>query len=334
MKAVACFLDVGQGDCSLFADLEVHEALIIDCPPQAVEVVIDLLNDWGVALRVAIISHSDLDHMGGIPSIVERLRPSLVYYNHDWAFEPAGKDRLKWRAATTEFRGLEDEAGITTSEAAIPLRGAVGVVGYTFLAPTHGQIGVASMKRRPNHASAIVKVEVGGFAALVTGDADAASWRRLLKANPEAVRSSVLRLPHHGGSLGAKNPTLNRIFDAVGAQYHIVSVGSNSPYPHPALSTLEALGDYADRARVMCTEVNPWCLGAASPDPSVRVNLPGAALRGLGDSEGALRCAGSVSFDLDGSTVVVSPDVASHAAVMRSLEHPMCIRHVAPLSSA
>src|SRR6476660_9850963 len=106
MRAVACFLDVGQGDCTLFADLDAREALMIDCPPQAVQSAIEVLAEWGAELKVAIISHSDLDHMGGIPTIVQRLRPPLVYYNHDWAFEQAGKDRVKWRAATVAFRGL------------------------------------------------------------------------------------------------------------------------------------------------------------------------------------------------------------------------------------
>lgn len=173
------------------------------------------------------------------------------------------------------------------------------------------------MKRRPNHASAIVKVEVGSFVALVTGDADAASWRRFLKGKPEAVKSLVLPAPIPRGSLGAKRPTIAEIFDAVGAEYHVVSLLAPSLRIRTlSLSPLEVLGDCGHSARVMCTQVNRDCLGSVSPEPTPWDGLADTARRGLGDGKGALRCAGSISVDIDDSTVAVSPDVPAHARVI------------------
>jgi len=75
-NVVVVFLDVGQGDCTVAIDNENGYAMLIDCPAGRGSDAIRALRSLGVSrLSLAFVSHSDMDHLGGI------------YETVNWVFE-------------------------------------------------------------------------------------------------------------------------------------------------------------------------------------------------------------------------------------------------------
>ena len=62
----AIFLDVGQGD-STIVSLPDGGGVLVDCPAGSAPIVVDHLESAQItSLELVVISHSDLDHAGGV----------------------------------------------------------------------------------------------------------------------------------------------------------------------------------------------------------------------------------------------------------------------------
>src|SRR5262245_12921234 len=73
------FLDVGQGDATLVVDHPSRRAMLIDCPAGKEDVVEQALDRHGAELEVAVITHFDDDHSGGVVTLLEtRFCPKLL----------------------------------------------------------------------------------------------------------------------------------------------------------------------------------------------------------------------------------------------------------------
>ncbi len=324
MESVVIFLDVGQGDCTIVADLVQRAAIVIDCPSGSSQHLVQVLRTLKISgIRLALSTHSHWDHIGGLYEAVRAYHVQEIRFNLDTNFSFNPRERVKLKAALRAFAALEDE-GTILGHAYTGSSGQVGDIHWFAVAPTYGQLAEAQILGDPNYSSVIVRLEIGEFRALIAGDADERSWRRVLDRR-ENLAADVFRLPHHGGDFapGPNTASLNEILDTINASYHIVSVGTTNTYGHPALSTLESLRARTSRARVMCTEVNTICLGSASLPRTEASQLPPSALVGSGMRPGACPCAGTISFHVkdDGWTVI--PDVEAHDRVVDALENPM-----------
>jgi competence protein ComEC len=113
-----------------------------------------------------VVSHGDSDHAGGLRSLL---------------------------AAVTVDRLLVGP-GVTASVAAEPCRAGQGWrwdgVEFALLAPTEARAG--------NDGSCVLRVEAGGGTLLLTGDIEADAERTLLATGDDALRATVLQVPHHG----------------------------------------------------------------------------------------------------------------------------------------
>lgn len=317
------FLDVGQGDCTVAADLESNECIVIDCPAAGLPALDSLLDETRIAEpTLIIVTHSDTDHMAGAVELSRTRGATEVRYNHDRILPGDPSARTRWKAALRALAALDD-AGISTGPATGGVSGTVGAISYRIVAPTHAMVSHAQIRGEPNHASAVVRFQIGAVVVLVGGDADPESWRRTLDAGAD-IRADVFRLPHHGASIDRTAVSWDELFAAVRPQAVIVSVGSRNRYGHPAQDTLAAIQRHAVDVRALCTEINPICRGAAAAPDSAIARLPVASLRGLGGRPGAARCAGTVALDITGDRWLLSPSVEEHGGVIDLLEHPMC----------
>ena len=77
-------------------------------------------------------------------------------------------------------------------------------------------------------------VEVRGVRILLTGDIEARSEMRLLQASPEAVRSQVLVVPHHGSRTSSTAPFIT----AVAPEFALFAVGYRNRFGHPRADVL------------------------------------------------------------------------------------------------
>src|SRR6266508_3343741 len=316
MNAEVVFLDVGQGDCTIAADLAERAAIVIDCPSGCSQQVVRVLRELRIpSIKLALATHSHWDHMGGLYELVRAYRTHDIQFNLDTNF--ALTPRAKLKAALRGFAALEDERTIL-GHAYTGTSGQVGDIRWFAVAPTYGQLAEAQALGDPNYSSVIVRLEIGKLRVLVAGDADSRSWQLALNRG-EDLAADVFRLPHHGGGLSS----LSQILDVVNASHHIVSVGTTHTHGHPALSTRTALAARTDRARVMCTEVNPICLGSAPLPRAEAAQLPDSARIGVGMRPGNSPCAGTIRFHVNDDGWTVTPDVAAHNHVVGALGNPM-----------
>src|SRR5690606_16785880 len=225
-------LDVGQGDAVAVRSPRGRWLLVDTGPPArdedpAAHPVVRALRSRGVGrLTALVLTHADLDHVGGAAAVLRTLEVGAVYDpalpegKEDFVavLRAAGERDVPWLAARTGMR--------------FELDGAVVEV----LAPSDS---LAAAGVETNEASVILRVRYGRFDALLTGDAYKEQERALARALEGGIE--VLKLGHHGSDTSTDPLLLERADPAVA----IVSAGRGNRYghPHPAvLARLERRG--------------------------------------------------------------------------------------------
>src|SRR6059058_521401 len=233
-------LDVGQGD-SLLVVTPGGKTLLIDgggafggFPGQEEHNAVDPGDEavspylWSRGfqkLDVVALTHAHQDHLGGLAAILENFHVGKLWIGRE--VSSTGLARLEQLARDRripvehELRGQSFEWD--------------GVHGE-FLGPEARSDDAASSAK--NDDSLVLRLQYGDRTVLLPGDAEKQSEHEILAENgPEAVRSDVLKIGHHGG----RNSTTQSFLDAVRPQFGIISVGEMNPYGHPSLELLERL---------------------------------------------------------------------------------------------
>lgn len=274
-----CQLDVGQGDAAVVRTRRGHW-LAFDAGPRfggrdaGLRIVAPFMRDRGArALELFVLSHPDVDHLGGAGALLERFRVGGVLDAGNPAasgtyaafLDAVAEEGARWLPATAGARVRVDEVAVTV------------------LAPEGDPDGLwRGRPRDRNEASVAVRVTVGGgFAYLNPGDATADQEEGMLERWPaDSLRAVVLKAGHHG----SRTSTGRRWLEAVAPRLAVVSAGAGNPYGHPhpeVLRRLEAAGVgrvwRTDRDGHLCLEVAPdgawrvrgekrWRPGAAAAD--------------------------------------------------------------------
>jgi competence protein ComEC len=239
------FLDVGQGDAAVVETSEGPVMLIdgggaSDFTDQGRAVIAPFLWERGIRrLDLIIATHPQLDHMGGLASVVREFNVGEIWTNgieRDVPFarrlkEIANARHLAVRAVSSAD-GPSSLGGCTVHI----LNPAPGLS----LSSTNGDRG-ENMKARGasfegkhlNNQSIVIRLGCGRAAALYTGDIEEQAEERLVEVG--TLASEILKVPHHGsrGSLS------ERFLEAVHPTFAVVSVGRANSYGHPAPSMLD-----------------------------------------------------------------------------------------------
>lgn len=162
-----------------------------------------------------IVSHLDLDHSGGLRSVLAGLRVDAVMAS----FEPdtlGSAGHPPWQAC---------ERGRSWSQ---------GQVQFTLL---HPRIPAEpSRGSSTNAVSCVLHIDGPGWRVLLTGDIEAAQERRLLEVFSAAdLQADILVVPHHGSITSSTDAFL----DAVRPRHAIVQAAYRSRYGHPHPKVLE-----------------------------------------------------------------------------------------------
>jgi competence protein ComEC len=172
-------------------------------------IVVPLLRGAGIrGVDMLVLSHEDLDHLGGALTVLEALEVRAL--------------------ASSLARGHALNALVATAG-----RCAAGRtwewdgVRFAFL---HPQPGWESAAR--NNRSCVLRIEAGGASMLLTGDIERAAERALLESNP---RSEVLLVPHHG----SRTSSTEEFIAAVAPRWAVVPAGYRNRFGHPAREVLE-----------------------------------------------------------------------------------------------
>ncbi|MFF0910122.1 ComEC/Rec2 family competence protein [Microbacterium enclense] len=221
----AAMCDVGQGDATLWRSGDA--IALVDTGPDA-ELLTTCLRRFGVdRLDLLVLTHFDLDHVGGSAAVVGRVDRVLHGPPAD------GRDE-------SLLRRLAD-GGAALHRAAVGDAGVVGDTRWTVLWPTGAE-------EPGNDASVVVDVTGPGFPRMVLlGDLgkrpQAALGRRV-----DVPHVRIVKVSHHGSA--DQDPDLYR---RLAPEVAFIGVGADNTYGHPTatlLSTLASLGTTTGRTDV------------------------------------------------------------------------------------
>ena len=217
--------DVGQGTAVLVRTR--HHVLLYDSGPQYApevdagqRVLLPLLRARGDhRIDTLVLSHRDSDHVGGASSLLQSA-PIVELTSSIEALHP--------------LRLQAQQQGIVSRRCEAGQRWEWDGVNFEVLHPAAGDY---VLPLRSNGMSCVLRVQAASGddgSVLLTGDIEREQEIRLLREQPEALRSTVLIAPHHG----SKTSSTAAFLDAVAPRLAVFQVGHLNRYGHPADAVL------------------------------------------------------------------------------------------------
>ncbi|MGB7754909.1 MAG: DNA internalization-related competence protein ComEC/Rec2 [Salinisphaera sp.] len=195
-------LDVGQGLASVVRTA--HHTLVFDAGPAyrtgfnaGAMIVVPYLRHVG-RLRVdrLLISHGDMDHIGGASAIMRRA--DVVHREGTKSDDPCRAGQ-HWRWDGVDFDLLYPSA-VEAAEAA-----------------------------DSNEHSCVLRIHARGASALMTGDIEVPGEQALVDRDRGSIESDVLVVPHHGSTTSSSPALLNAVDPAIA----LVSTGWHNRWGFP-----------------------------------------------------------------------------------------------------
>jgi competence protein ComEC len=207
-------LDVGQGDAILLQPAGAPAVLVDGGPPgDGLEA---KLRAAGVErLGVAVVTHEQSDHAGGIEELLGRFPVA----------------RLAYARLSRRLRDEAEGAGanpVRISEGGILRSGRLRI---EVLWPPRELLGAPLAGADPNTQALVLLARWRDFSILLTADAEAES----VPIDPGPV--DVLKVAHHGSD----DAGLDGLLDRIAPRLAVISVGEGNPYGHPTAATLATL---------------------------------------------------------------------------------------------
>ncbi len=220
-------LDVGQGD-ALLLSLPGGETWLMDAGG-------DPMGDFDVGQRVVLpelrrrgigridrlfLSHGDADHAGGAPALLRAMPVGELWI--PTRKKASGSLRRALRAADAAGVPVHEAvAGALFAEAPAP-------VDAELLHPWPGLEAASG-----NDGSLVLRLTLGEVSFLLTGDLEAEGEARLARAG-RALRSTVLKVPHHG----SKTSSTDLLVDRVDPLVALAGAGRENRFgfPHASVS--------------------------------------------------------------------------------------------------
>jgi competence protein ComEC len=252
-------LDVGQGDATLLRSPG-GRWVLVDAGPRTrtfdagEQRVLPYLRKRGIgSLDLVILTHPDMDHVGGAARVLQEVPVTSVL---DPGL-PAGSDVFldALRAAdATDRPWITVRAGDSLS---------LGGMAIRVLAPEDSLPGVD--EEGNNAASVVLEIRFGAFAAILAGDAPALSEGVFLP-RIRSERVQLLKVGHHGSSTSTTPALLRRIHPMVA----LISAGRRNRFGHPHPEVLSLLAEHD--VQVFRTDRHGTLTVRARPDGSYTVS--------------------------------------------------------------
>jgi beta-lactamase superfamily II metal-dependent hydrolase len=222
------FIDVGQGDAALITS-PTGKTVLIDGGPVAssAALVTFLRGRLRGPLDLIVLTHRHADHFGGLRAVVEQVGTRMFM---DAPTPHPGRERERLLAALERARVPVRDA---TRGRVIELGPGVTL---RLLGPADPPITDSDSRDEVNANSVVARLDYGRSSFLFTGDAEAATERRLLQERAN-VSAQVLKVAHHG----SRYSSTARFLAAVHPTTAVISVGARNDYKHPTPATLQRL---------------------------------------------------------------------------------------------
>jgi competence protein ComEC len=238
-------LDVGQGDAILLQPASAPAVLVDGGPPG--DELAGKLRAAGVdELGIAVVTHEQSDHAGGIEDLLGRF--------------PVG--RLLYARLSRRLRAEADAADSHPTRVAAGASVRSGSLRLEALWPPPSLLTGPLAGADPNTQALVLLARWHDFSMLLTADAEAED----VPLNPGPV--DVLKVAHHGSD----DAGLPSLLDRVDPKLAVISVGVANPYGHPTPDTLGVLSEHhvpvirTDWAGTIELDVRPGSVTVESDD--------------------------------------------------------------------
>lgn len=216
-RFTATFLDVGQGDATLFQ--APGASLLVDGGPPEANVAAKLRAHGVSSLDVVVLTHAQRDHEGGLEAVVRKFRVGLLLDGG------TGRDPVHARiVAAARARGTP----VVQGAAGQAFR--LGRLRVQVLSPPAGER--PDPDEDPNLRAIVLTVAYAGRAFFMPADAETDVTSALPLAPVD-----VLKVAHHG----SEDEGLHALLERLRPGAAVIEVGEGNSYGHPAPSTISAL---------------------------------------------------------------------------------------------
>lgn len=229
------FVSIGQGD-SILAQFPDNRTMLVDGGGQynsdfdtGEKVLAPLLWKKGISrIDYLVLSHAQLDHIGGLAFIAENFDIGEFWWNGDGSLGRLGEILNK--------KGVPVKV-VDGSSMVVKAGGAC----VTALGPSKSFAG------SENDKSLVIKIGYGEKSFLLTGDIEEAGEAELLKRD---ITADVLKAPHHG----SRGSSTIEFLKKVRPSYVVVSAGLHNSFGFPHEETLQRYGSVG--ASVLRTDLD------------------------------------------------------------------------------
>lgn len=218
-------LDVGQGDAILLQPAGAP-AVLVDGGPPGDGLAAKLRSAGVTRLAVAVVTHEQSDHAGGIEELLGHFAMA----------------RLAYARLSRRLRDEADAAGAAPVRIAEGDTIRSGRLQVEVLWPPPELLAAPLSGADPNTQALVLLARWRDFSMLLTADAEAEA----VPVDPGPV--DVLKVAHHGSD----DAGLDGLLDRIAPKLAVISVGVDNPYDHPTAATLATLA--AHHVRTLRTD--------------------------------------------------------------------------------
>ena len=188
---------------------------------------------WDRSLDLVLLTHPDVDHVGGLQAVMERLDVGILMES---PVDHQSQTYAAWRTIADAHpnRTVADPGQVVALDRGIAL--------HVLLARRDG------VDLSINDASVVTKLTYGDVSVLLPGDISRVSEHSLLESGAD-LRSTVLQVPHHGSDSSSTGAFLQ----AVDPAFAIVQVGNRNPFGHPSPEVMSRLSATVPEHQVLVT---------------------------------------------------------------------------------
>ncbi|WP_260986228.1 DNA internalization-related competence protein ComEC/Rec2 [Bordetella genomosp. 13] len=221
-------LDVGQGMAIVIETAT--RTLVYDTGPRRYDgtdagerVVVPYLHARGIrSLDTLVVSHADVDHAGGLRSILQAMPVRTSYASFDIAAHLRREGALQRDPAAKPPAMPADAQACETG-----VQWQADGVAFRFLHPPPGRVRKGARDGDDNARSCVLLVQGATHAALLPGDAGTAQEAIYAQEMPHV---DVVAAPHHGSSTSSGAALVR----AAGGAHVIVQAGYLNRFHHPS----------------------------------------------------------------------------------------------------
>ncbi|AIE85151.1 ComEC/Rec2 family competence protein [Fimbriimonas ginsengisoli] len=216
------FLSVGQGDCAVMQAS--GRTILVDAGPvtphfdAGERIVLPKLRELGVhRVDLILLSHPDMDHVGGTPALLRRFPDATVAMSAVFRRDPEMEKRLQtWGMPASRITWLGPES-----------MGRLGTLTLRLSCPPRGA--------EANDGSMFVRIGSGPAEAVLSGDAPEPVETR--ESTIGDWSAQVMKAGHHGSHTASGTTWLHTVHP----KWVVVSCGRDNSYGHPHSDTLERI---------------------------------------------------------------------------------------------